>query len=417
MGINLGGVLSSYQPTSWSLAEKLSGGWSASLGFGQWFNTRSISAESTASITVIDHRGISLVSPTMLIGPRDRNHSSSRTVGLELLDRTSWKLGDGSKSWDTFLGGTAADIIAAVADECDVTLTGAPTFPIYQEDFKLVNGWNPVDRVRKVAAMEYTVETTDALTFRAWNWTSGSCPFKPGKGGVKDRWDPLARYGRLFASKNLGLGTSSGPQHYDFTAGGSETGELHWPLMGGTPTDGSTVGSVAWVGLWDGPPEGAGKLISLHALNGDEVDGIGVPINGTWPATHYSCIVYPSKTNPSLPVQARLTINGTPYNPLPAGIEGAIAKEYGSGRGAPYAFSDSMIPTEAFAASHDAGWLAIANRGTNTLTATGPLDCRCRVGQTWGWPPFGLSGRVEQVAHSQGGRGAPQTQIVVNCDI
>lgn len=413
MSISLSGI--NVQPTAWSLTETWTNGWKATLRLAQWLDIRSIGPTDPVKLTITDLNSHSLTSPTLIVGPRGRGHSRTRETTLDLLDLTSWLLGDGSKSWDTFLDVSSEDIIDAVADTYDITINGAPDFPIYQEDCKLVNGWNVIERVRKVAAQGYTVETNDDLTLRDWDWTSGTSSFKPAT--VRDHWDPLARYGRLFASKNLGLGTSSGPQYFDFTTAGKAEGELHWPLASGAlARSESAVGSVAWVGLWNGPPATA-DLLAVFDLGGIAEDAISIGVtSGSWPATHYNAIVYPSLLNSSLPVQARLRIDGNPANPLPAGVEGAIGKEYGSGRGAPFQFSDSMIPSESFAQSHYQAWLAMANSGTNTLTATGPLDCSCRVGQTWGWAPLGLSGRIEQVTHSQSG-GAPQTEILVNCDV
>lgn len=415
MGINVGGTLSAApQPISWSLTEKLSNGWSASLEYGSWVNTR-FAAESTVAVSVTDHRNISCVAPPLLASGRGRRHSTSRASTIELIDRLSWKLGSGGESWDTFIGGTAADIVSAVASRYGVSITGAPTFPLYKEDFKLVTGWNPLQRVIRVGAKVYTISSSDVLELHAWNWTSSSSPFAPSPGGVTEDFKPLDRFGSVFVTKNLGLGTGSGPQYYDFTAAGHASGALSWPLASATPLNQSTAGSVAWVCLWDGPPDGAGKLLAVHSLNGDEVDGITEPISGTWPATHYSCTVYPPH-DPTLGVQARLKIDGTPYSELPAGIDGAISQSFGTGRGAPHPFSDSMIPNVAFAAANHEGWLAEPNRGTNMMGARGPLDCRVRVGQSWGWLPFSLEGRIEQVRHS-GGRGAPMTEILVNCDI
>lgn len=418
MGISIGGILTgSPQPVGWSVTESLSKGWSAALDYGSWVNTR-FAPEAMVSISIIDHRGVSLVLPRMLASDRGRTHGTTRGTSIQLIDELSWRLGSGGQSWATFLGGTAANIVAAVASRFGVSISGAPSFSIYKEDFKLVTGWNPLQRVMRVAGQVYTISSSNVLELHPWNWVSSGSPFQPStSGGVKEDYKPLDRLSSVFVTKNLGLGTGSGPQYYDFNTFGRATGELAWPLsFGAFPRDESRVGSVAWVCLWDGPPDTGGRLLSIHSLNGDEIDGITIPVNGVWPATHYSCNVYHSNLNPTLPIEARLKIDGVPHSNLPSGIDGAIGETFGSGRGAPYPFSDSMVPNLAFAAANYPSWLAEANRGTNMMSARGPLDCRVRVGQTWGWPPLGLSGRIEQVRHS-GGRGAPSTEILVNCDI
>ena len=416
MGVSVGGILSgSLQPVGWTVTEALSKGWSASLEFGSWVSTR-FPAESTLSLTVTDHRNVSVVTPTMLASGRGRRHGSSRGTRIDLIDQLSWKLGSGGESWDTFIGGTAASIVSAVAARYGVAISGAPGFGIYKEDFKLVTGWNPLQRILRVGAKVYTISSSNALEMHNWDWTTVLSPFAPSNAGsVVEDYKPLDRFDSVFVTKNLGLGTGSGPQHYDFTAAGRATGALAWPLSTAVPSNESTHGAVAWVCFWDGPPDGAGRLLSVYSMNGDTVDGITETPNGVWPATHFSCNVYPPH-DPSLGVLARLKVDGIPHTDLPPGIDGAIAEKFGAGRGAPHPFSDSMIPNVGFAASNSPGWLAEANRGTNMISARGPLDCRVRVGQTWGWAPFGLSGRIEQVRHS-GGRGAPTTEIQVNCDI
>lgn len=411
--ITFTGVLSGLGPVSWSVTEAFRG-WSVSTGFGDWFNTRFDGASEVVT-TIVDDNDVDLSTPPLLAGPRSRDHNARRPAGVEWMDKTSWLLSFGSESFDTFLApATTADILAAAATRFGVTILGSPEWDIYQEDFKIVKGWGILDRIERVYGGDILITTAGAVQFRDPGWTSGSSSFKPTS--VKDHWDPLARYGKIAIAKNLGTGTAEGPQYYTFTETGNVSGELAFPLgPGATPSNEGGVGNVGWVTLWDGPPGSGGQSLGTWPLTGDSGDEVSPPNTGTWPATHFTAIVYPDDGGSTLPISARLKIAGSAYNDLPSGIEGAIFYEYGSGRGAPFAFSDSLIPSQSFAVDKAPHWLRKANRGTNMMTATGPLDCSVRVGQTWGWAPLGLAGRIEQVKHTGGGN-VPTTEITVNCD-
>lgn len=417
MSITVAGALSGARPGGWSLTEGLNRGWDATLNFGRWKNTR-FDADSAVTFTVTDRFGQSITSPDMLASERGRSHGGTRTTGFNFIDATSWILSNGSQSWDTFLEGTAADIIDAVATRYGTTISGSPDFPIYREDFKLTSGQAIVQRVARVGGKVLTITDAGELVIRNWNWTAGASSFRPTKqGGVLENYRPLERFGRVFVTKTTGVGTFQGPQYYDFTAPGNVTQELAFPLgPGAYPEYVASVGTVGWVTLWDGPPDSGGQALGTWPLTGDSGDEVSPPNTGTWPATHLTAFVYPDTTGSTLPFRARLKVSGSPHSDLPAGIDGAISQEFGTGRGGPSPFSDSLIPNLAFAASTYPAWLVEANRGTNTLTARGHLQCGVRVGQTWGWPPFGLSGRIEQVKHSGSGSRAG-TEILVNCDI
>jgi hypothetical protein len=364
--ITFTGVLEGLAPISWSVVETFRG-WSLETGFGDWFDTR-FAADDEVVATVTDDSDTSISTPTMLAGPRERDHAKSRPAKVTWMDETSWLLSSGSQSWDTFLApATTATILAAVASRFGVSITGPTPWDIYAEDFKLVNGWAVLDRIERASGGDITVGTDNALVFRAAGWTNGASTFKPTK--VRDHWDPLARYGKIFVSKNLGQGTHEGPQYYTFTEAGNVSGELAFPLgPGAVPSYEGGVGNVGWVTLWDGPHDGGGNPLGTWPLTGDSGDEFIDPPTGSWPATHFTAIVYPDPVS-TLPIGARLKISGAPYTDLPAGIDGAIGQEFGTGRGAPYAFSDTLIPDLAFATSMWPHWLARANRGTNTMTS------------------------------------------------
>ncbi len=356
-----------------------------------------------------------LSSPPMLVTLRGRRWTEQGVSTVyELLDRTSWRLSSGSESFETFIEGTASDIVEAIGERAEVDIGNAPNFLLYREDIKLSTLWDPLRRIAVVGGRTIHIGTSGQLVFCDANWSTTGDPLRPTS--VEEGYRPLDRVDRLFVTKTTGIGSPSGPQYFDFTSTGNASGQLHWPIgPGPNIVNEGGVGNVAWVTLWDGDPNAGGRALAIRPLNGDQVDGISVPINGDWPATHFTALVYPDLIS-NLPTNARLRIDGTPHSDLPAGIDGAIAKSYGTGRGAVSTFSESMIPSVAHADSHWQYWLAEANRGTNYLTARGPLQLGAAVGNYFSWTPLGLGGRIEQVTHSGGGS-VPTTEIVVNCDL
>lgn len=399
-------------PYSWALTHALNAGWTGSLEYGHHAPTR-FEPEATTEIIAEDLDGATMPCAELMVPSRGRKWGAARTSSFQLFDKATWALSSGSESFDTFTTGTAADIAAAISSRFGVPIDGAPDFNVYNEDIKLSNGWDPLRRIAVAAGMVLVVASDGSVQFQESLWSSGSCAFWPTE--VEEGYRPLDRFSRLFVSRTKGLGLGGGPQFYDFSTSGIVTGELDWPLgPGANPVNEGGVGKVGWVSLWNGHPDSGGHFLSIAALNGDEVDGYTETPTGMWPATHFRAIVYPDTTGSSLPLLARLRINGTPYSDLPPGIDGAIAKMYGTGRGLPSTFSDPLIPSVVFANATWPNWLREANRGTDYLTARGPFQCSPEVGRTWTFE--GLTGRIERVQHSQSAGKAPRTEIIVNLD-
>lgn len=411
MNITLGGALEGHQPSSFSISHTLNLGWSATLDFPYLLDHTGIAADATATITWSDEQDtpISMSTPPMILRTRGRKASlGGLGTRIELIDLTSHKLSSGSESFDTFENTTSTAIVAAIATRFGVSISGATAFDIWKEDIKLSNGWVPLQRIAVVAGQQLVVTDTGAVQFVDNDWTV------PGALLADDEEEsdtPGEMFGKIFVSKNLGMGTAIGPWYFDFDEGGYPSTVLDPQISAAVPNDVTLGGngSITMVGFWDAED----KLIELHSLGGTDIpiEYSGLPEDGTWPAVRFTCLVTPDPDTGV--VEARLQISGTPPDPVPAGIDPAFAQTYGTGRGLTSPFQESLIPSEAWADDHWEDWLRELNRGKRTLKVTGPMDCSVGVGVVHVSSLLSLSGRAEKVTWSGGTSSPPKTTMEV----
>lgn len=326
---------------------------------------------------------------------------------FDLLDPSSYKLSTGGLSFDTFSNCTMADIVAAVADACDVTVTNAPTFPVWKEDVKNADGWSVMRRAAIVSGQQLEMSEAGVLTFRSSSYvgaSSGDTYFETETATNS----PLDRYSRLFVAKNLGAGTLSPEQYYDFHEPGYLTNQtMVAPLSNCVPYDMSSNGYIGWVGFWDSDD----RLIVVYPLGGGEADGYTEDFLGEWPAVKFSLYVYP-QTVPEPLTNCRLRILGIPPITFPADVDPALAAYYGSGRCYTQPFTENLIPGASYAAAHYLDWLAEINRHTFTIESQGIFQ----IGESMLAPHTfdGHSGRVEKLSFDMnaGEQGYTQTTEV-----
>jgi hypothetical protein len=355
---------------SFSLEDEINKGWTGNVSFA---NKPSILQPDlhTEILSFSDRFQKERTSPPMLLRTRSKRFSMSQgwSGSYALMDLVSWKLSQGTLSFPTFSNTSSATVINAVASACGVTVTNAPDFPLWKEDFKQVDGWSVLRRMAILAGMQIKIES-DKVKFITQEETS-PLPWGFVAEDQEASNTPMDRYEKIFVSKNLGLGTIQPEQYYDYTEPGYLTNQpLITPLSQAIPYDMSTAGSIGWVGFWDAE----NRLISIHPLGGGTADGYTEPINGEWPAVKFSVWVYPSPTAPYA-TNVRMRILGIPEVAIPSGIDPAISAYLGTGRGYPQPFSDTMIPSLAYANSKYLDWLREINRHTFTIEANGPLQC------------------------------------------
>lgn len=398
----------------WAVEWVINAGWNVTLRYPNKQTIRQV-INLPSQVTVKDSRhGGSLQTPQMWLRNRNRKTiiDGPVTTGFELIDSTSVKLSSGTESYNTFSNTSFSAIAAAVGARHGVSIVGVPGDPVWKEDLKQTDGWAPLQRMAAAAGMEILVSESGVVEFVPLD-AGGSSAFDPQE--IDESYSPHDQFGKLFVQKQSGLGTYGGPQYYDFEESGYKTGALSSPLNAPAAADQSAQGSVGWVGFWDGPPNGSGRLISLHSMNGESADALTVPLNGVQPATHYSCNVYPSKVNQTLPVEARLRVVGSSPVTIPAGIDPAfsvvLVSNNGATRGFTSTWNEPLLPSKAYVQAKAAAYFAALNRGTDIQTARGPLDHTVRLRQAWGWD--GFSGRIVAIRHSGGPAQMPITEITV----
>ena len=370
---------------------ELNKGWSGALTY---FERPPLGLSDTATVTVtlVDDNGGTVTSPPLFVRGREETEDTTGEDGsYDLLDTTSVGLSDSSQSFDTFLNTTSVDLVAAIATRFGVGISGVTSFPIWKEDVKLSDGWSPLRRIAVVNGQQLLINTSGNIQFVTNSWNSGATAFTPKR--TTRRYNPQDIFGALFVEKNLGIGTALGDQYYDFTNPGFVSSQaLSTPLTISNVTDSSSNGAARWVSFFNADDE----LCGQWRLGGA---GTSDPIAGDWPAVKFSVVVESNPENGQTEVRVRVV--GTPPNPPPAGVDVAIAEPYGSGRGYPSPFSESLIPSKAWADVMWPEWLKEINRGKHQLIASGDhLDCSVRIGEQIA--KLGQTGRIEKVSWSLG---------------
>lgn len=416
--ISLSGPITS-QPRSWSIKGSVNRGWTANLDFAGLLDLRATKStpQSIAITGENDPSNPLTLTDFFYVGQRSRSwgiKSSAKSTSYELNDIPSIKLSSGGQSFDTFSDVTFADVVSAIATRAGVTISGASTSPIFVEDIKQSTLWAPLQRMAAADGMDLIVDTDGSVKFISMT-PSGTCTMPPWL--ISETFNPWSQYDSILTQKRTGQGVNQGIQYYRETTTGNKESELQWPISSASVSDESTSGSIGWVRLWDGPPSGSGQLIWANQLGGVTGDVILPPLDGSWPATHVSFLVYPNTASPSTPINAVLAINGVSPITIPAGIDPSfsviLTQGAGTDRGFPRIYNESLIPSEAHAIAHKAAYFQSINRGTDMITVTGPLTTTARFGQTWSYA--GLSGRIIDIEHRGGANSMAFT--VLGCEV
>lgn len=395
--VEISGLENTPQPDSVTISWEINAGWSGTLTYNKR-PPMDMADTATATVTLTDEWGESITTPPLYIRDRSETESLTGQSGTyQLLDTTTVKLADATQSFDTFLDSTSTAIVAAIATRFGVSISGATEFPVWKEDVKVSDGWGPLRRIAAVNGQQLVINADGTISFVAGDYDIGASTFSPDS--VTRTWKPQDRFGAILVEKNLGVGTASGQQFYDFTTPGFVPSQaMTTPLTVTGVDDVSSEGRITWVTFFNADDEQCGQ----YQLGG----GTGIsssPNVGDYPAVKFSCLVEASTSTTN--TDTRVSIVGAPPNPPPSGVDTAIAEHYGTGRGYPGSFSESLIPSKAWADDHWEAWLAEINRGTHYLDCKAShLDCSVRMLQTKTWRTF--TGRIEKITWT----GSPTSQ-------
>ena len=391
------------QPASGKLVWEINAGWSASLEYPR---NPPVGLPATQKVTIEldDGDGGTLTSPSLYLRGRSQteDNEEGRSGSYQLLDETSVDLSSGTKNYDTFINSSSTAMGAAIAASSGKSINGVLAYPVWKEDIKQSTDWEPLRRLAAVAGQQLVVTQTGAVLFVDNAWDTGPSPFKAKR--VTHNYNPQDIFGRLYVSKNVGQGTNSGDQWYGFTEEGFVPSvTMDAPLFVSDVQDHSAQGAGTWVTFYNAADEQC-----YQHRNGGSDDVSSSPNTGPGPAVKFSIYVEPDDVSELTSVRIRVV--GAPAVSIPAGIDPAISKFYGSGRGWPREFSESLIPSEAWADAHWQDWLQEINRGKNQLVASADhFNLSVAMGQEYS--RFGLTGRTERIEWSFGSGNSYSTTI------
>lgn len=379
------------QPTAWNLSQEVNAGWKGKLDFSSR-PPMELPDNTVVQLTVVDEQGNSKTSPELYLRGREETEvlGGADSGIYELLDTTSVDLSSGTENFDTFQNTTSTAVVAAIASRFSKTITGVTEFPIWKENVKQSAGWPPLRRIAVVAGQQLIVNSSGAVQFVNNSWNLGATPFKGAR--YTRKYNPHDIFGKIFVQKNLGQGTALGDQYYDFTNPGFVSSQaLSTPLFVSSVIPSSSAGRVVWVTCFNASDE---QCYQFRLGGGDDV--VSSPNVGAGPAVRFSCVV---ESGSGGQTEGRIRFIGTPENAPPAGIDTAISKTFGTGRGYPQPFSESLIPSLAWATTNWPNWLIELNRGKHQLLSdSGRLQCNVELGQQM--TRFGRTGRIEKVEWS-----------------
>lgn len=379
------------QPDSITLSHEINAGWTGQMDFPTNPPIEELADDAVLSVALHDGIGNTLTSPPMRLRKRREREEvgGGKSGGYTLIDETSWILSSGTENFDTFLDGVSGDVVSAIATRFGRTISGVTSFPIWKEDVKQSSGWEPLRRLAAVAGQQLVINLDGSVSFVANAWTTGAASFTAA--AYTREYDPADLYHRIYVSKNMGAGTASGDQVYDFdTPGFVSSQALTSPLTPTSVQDLSTQGAARWVTFFDA----SDQVCAQFPLNGGESGVYSEPITSSEPAVRFSILV--EEDDVSSVTKVRIRVVGSPPNPPPAGVDVAISETYGTGRGWPGEFSETLIPSKAWADAHWQDWLQEINRGKHQIVADlNHLDTGVRLGQSFS--RFGKNARVEKI--------------------
>lgn len=377
-----GGAL---KASSWRLGWAFNRGWRWGISVPLGSLVPTFAASSTFAMTVNDGRGAIIASPQLIaVGPRALTWGDQGPeIRIEGTDLTTQRLALKGQNFDTFRNTNASSIAAAIGTRGGVSISNAPTFPVFEEDIKQSSLGEPLKRLATIDASQLLIDAGGGVNFTPYGWTASSWDFKA-SGGTWN-YDPSKRITEITFVKQTSM--EQAERDLVFDSAGWKMQALPQPLSNIVPIDRSSMGAVVTIGFWSGDPSGGGALISYWPMGIQEGAFLGVPTSGTWPATHITCsIMEPSPPFDALPIAARLKLAGSSPNSIPAGIDLAFEYTYNSGATpslpADSVVSEALYPSLAHVTAKAPQILWDINKDSNEVTCSGPLDCSGQVGDS-----------------------------------
>jgi hypothetical protein len=286
-----------------------------------------------------------------------------------------FKLRTANQSFDSYSNSNASTIIAALATRAGVTITGAPSFDVTEEDVKNAKLSDALNRYLEISAYEFGVNTSSEIACRAWEASGGTLTFD--FSNLSHHVDPRALYTGIRYGKRSSR-PYTGEQVYVFDTPGFVTQTLSDPLLLPAPTNESngTDGNIGAVTFYNADDEWTDHYD--FTLGGYAEPG---GTQGTGAATYFIAVVIAGTVAGDTVAQVR--INGSLEEDVPEGVDveflwPAISGDPDTSLGVwPYEsdFIDQLFPSQAYAEARADYILSKLNADADTLQMSGPLQC------------------------------------------
>lgn len=296
---------------------------------------------------------------------------------------TSWLLGQPLQSLPTFRRTTANAILEQISAASGVPVV-APDLgiPVWDEDLKLTNWWDPLARIAEIACCSIIVDQVGHVRLIPCDQVGEECRFKCSS--LKYSYKADQRVTGFVVSKKTAHHSTTTPDDriYVFDSIGHKVQQLRSPISYPVPFDRSSNGACYSIGFWDKDPGGPGAGLLNYFDMGIGGAFLTVPFSGINPARYMTLDVYPP-TPPydSQPILAKVYISGstlpedTPTEGLDLGFTVVVGSVAGPGARPGDVRAEPLYPSAAWVTARADRLLWEANKGSIPVQAEGPIDC------------------------------------------
>jgi len=409
--------LNGYDILTWRISQEVNRGisWSATLPAG--IDPVALAADEYV-LEIGDGRGFSYTSPA-LVAKTGNEFSYSIEGGesgaLSGRDKISWTLSQPNQSLPTFKNYRANAIINTIAATAGIAVD-APLldFNVAEEDVKQSNWWDPLNRIAEVACCNWIVSSAGILKLVPIKWTGEPVDFLP----ESCRW--AYDESRIITGFTVNKRTShyqdkvaTVDRYYTWDSAGYKFQQLRAGVLNPVAIDKSTIGSCSNVAFWDGNPnDEKSKIVSFQVLGVVDTTIHYPPATApsslaTWMSLSVAKAAAPYDT---APVTARLEVQGSTPPVIPGkdlanvdlGFTTTVGTIRGEGARPGAVRNEALYPSKAWVDARATELLYESNKGANTVSASGPIDCRARLGGrlTLTIPTSIPVARIERIEHS-----------------
>lgn len=409
---------------SLGLHTQLNAGWTFDAQLPYELDIDSIAFQ-TMRVIVDDGLGGVIQSPDLVaLDPKavDTDSDVAPSSSISGVDWTTFRAGRNNESFTTFRASNSQTIIQTLATRAGITVNGAPSYKVPDEDVKGSKLNDAIQRLAGAAAYEWHVDETGVMQLFPWQHVGPKLNLDWSK--LERSINITKRYTKMNFGKRSAIqgNTLQGDFRFPFTEIGFKSWALPNPLIGPLVIiDRSTLGYIDWIGVWQGDPTAGGKLIDFRVL-GSVAPGIMLtPLIGRYPATHMTAWIFPSAgLSGMLPgltdtaVACALQVVGTPPSTVPVGVDPEFFYPYDTGLTPVWPaedWVDSIFVNRAWVVAKAPYLLAMKSRGWDSLSMDAHLSASVHLRQKYTYKTHDY--KVDSIGWSMpmGTDSAPTTSV------